>query len=136
MNASGAVDDVADTAFLVAAFRAQEAERADALFHDPLAARLIGERGKAMLATVAHLGAMAGWSTVVRTALIDRLIAEAIAKGVRTVANIGAGLDTRPYRLELPSTLSWIEADQAGVVAHKDAVLAGEVPRCRLARVA
>ncbi|HEY4219819.1 MAG TPA: SAM-dependent methyltransferase [Myxococcota bacterium] len=136
MDERGTIHDVADTAFLVAAFRAQESDRTDALFSDPFAARLVGERRQAILATVAHLGEMAGWSSVVRTVLIDRLIADAVEHGFRTVINIGAGLDTRPYRLELPPSLSWIEADQVGVVAHKNAVLAGETPRCSLSRVA
>jgi methyltransferase (TIGR00027 family) len=136
VSAPGVVEGVADTAFLVAAFRAQESERDDALFRDPFAARLVGARREPMLAAVAHLGAMASWSSVVRTALIDRLIEEAAARGVRTVVNLGAGLDTRPYRLALPSTLAWIEIDQAAVVAHKNAALAGDAPRCKLERVA
>ena len=42
----GAVENVSDTAFWVAHYRAMENERPDALFRDPLAARLAGEHGK------------------------------------------------------------------------------------------
>lgn len=127
---------VADTAFLVAAFRARESARPDALFVDPLASRLAGERGAAMLEQVADLGELAGWSTVVRTVLIDRFLDEAIARGTQTVVNLGAGLDARPYRMSLPESLSWIEVDQPAVIAHKEAVLAHESPRCELRRIA
>lgn len=127
---------VADTAFLVAAFRARESARPDALFADPLAGRLAGERGAALLKEVAHLGDMAGWSTVVRTVLIDRFLDEAIARGIQAVLNLGAGLDARPYRMNLPSSLSWFEIDLAPVIAHKETVLASESPRCRLERFA
>lgn len=131
---------VADTAFLVAAFRARESARPDALFVDPLAGRLAGrlagERGAALLERVAHMKEMAGWSTVVRTVLIDRFLEEAIARGIQAVLNVGAGLDTRPYRMSLPSSLSWVEVDLAPIIEHKEAVLANESPRCRLQRFA
>ncbi|MFL5344161.1 MAG: class I SAM-dependent methyltransferase [Hyalangium sp.] len=126
---------VADTAFLAAGFRARESSRPDALFHDPLAARLAGETGRAMVEKVAHLGEAAGWSTVLRTVLIDRFIEEAVAQGTQTLINLGAGLDTRPYRMAVPPSLAWVEVDQAPVIAHKSEVLANETPRCRLERV-
>ena len=44
------IEDVSDTAFMAAAYRAAESERPDALFRDPLAARLAGERGKMIVA--------------------------------------------------------------------------------------
>lgn len=127
---------VADTAFFVAALRAQESARPDALFSDPLAARLAGESGRAFVESLSGRGAMMGWTVVVRTVLIDRFVLEAVARGAKTVLNLGAGLDTRPYRLDLPASLGWVEVDQAPVIAHKDAALAGETPRCRLERVA
>lgn len=127
---------VADTAFLVAAFRARESARPDALFVDRLAGRLAGERGAALIETVAHLGEMAGWSTVVRTVLIDRFLDEAIARGTSAILNLGAGLDARPYRMSLPSSLLWFEVDLAPVIEHKETVLANESPRCRLRRLA
>jgi methyltransferase (TIGR00027 family) len=126
---------IADTAFLAAAFRARESSRPDALFHDPLAARLAGETGRAMVEKVAHLGETAGWNTVLRTELIDRFIEEAVAQGTQTLINLGAGLDTRPYRMAVPPSLTWVEVDQAPVIAHKSEVLANETPRCRLERV-
>ncbi len=129
------IQNVSDTAFLVAGFRAAETEREAPLFRDPLAAKLAGEHGRNILATVpkSFVGA---WSVVIRTVIIDGFIREAIAQGVDTVLNLGAGLDTRPYRMDLPRSLRWIEVDYPHVIELKDARLAGETPRCRLERVA
>jgi len=49
--------------------------------------------------------------------------------------NLGAGLDTRPYRMDLPESLLWIEVDYPRVIEFKDERLAGQQPRCRLERV-
>ncbi|MEV9370130.1 class I SAM-dependent methyltransferase, partial [Klebsiella pneumoniae] len=45
------------------------------------------------------------------------------------------GLDTRPYRLDLPPSLPWIEADLAEMIDAKESALADERPRCDLTRV-
>lgn len=135
MTAPETATGVADTAFLTAAFRMLESERSDALFVDPLAARLAGDKGKAMLAGVAHLGEIAPWSTVIRTTLIDGFLTRAVDDGVTCVLNLGAGLDTRPYRLDVPSTLRWVEVDLPAIIALKDERLAGEPARCTLERI-
>ena len=49
--------------------------------------------------------------------------------------NLGAGLDTRPYRMELPESLLWIEADYPHMIEYKEERLAKEKPHCRLERV-
>jgi O-methyltransferase involved in polyketide biosynthesis len=50
------------------------------------------------------------------------------------VLNLAAGLDTRPYRLDLPPDFPWIEADLPALLAEKEQALADETPRCRLTR--
>jgi methyltransferase (TIGR00027 family) len=125
---------VADTAFLIAHFRAVESARPDALFHDPLAARLAGEKGRA-IAENFHTRAMTGWMTAIRTVIIDDFVRGVVAGGVETVLCLGAGLDTRPYRLDLPSDLAWIEVDYPEMIAFKEERLEGEAPRCRLERI-
>ncbi|MFQ6395528.1 class I SAM-dependent methyltransferase [Nocardia sp. KC 131] len=129
------VANVSDTARWVAAFRAAESARPDALFHDPLADRAAGERGRAIAARTPRL-MLNGWSLVTRTKLIDDLILKAIAQGCDLVVNMAAGMDTRPYRLELPAELRWIEADLPELVAEKNTLLTGESPRCALTRTA
>ena len=54
------ITHVSDTALLVAGCRAIESERPDALVRDPFAARLAGERGRAMFNSVPHPEIMEG----------------------------------------------------------------------------
>ena len=131
--ANSLIKGVSDTAFMVAAWRAAESERPDALFHDPFAARLAGEHGRAIIASLR--GFLGGWQVVIRTMIIDDLIQKALAAGVDTIVNLGAGLDARPYRMELPESLRWIEVDYPEVIDWKADALAGDRPRCRLDRV-
>ncbi|MHA3775662.1 class I SAM-dependent methyltransferase [Verrucomicrobiota bacterium sgz303538] len=125
---------VSDTAFWVATFRARETERPDAVFRDPLARRLVGEEGERIVEQMERPAAV-GWSVVVRTCLIDDYIRHALPQGVDVILNLGAGLDTRPYRMELPNDLLWIEVDYPGIIQFKEERLQNERPRCRLERV-
>src|SRR6185295_9362931 len=43
---SSLVQNISDTARWVAVFRAEESERPDAVFHDPFARKLAGEKGE------------------------------------------------------------------------------------------
>jgi len=126
---------VSDTAFWVAWYRWLETQRKDALFHDPLAGKLVGERGRQLARHMGIERAMA-WSMSLRTYIIDSYIQEAIADGVDCVVNLGAGLDTRPYRLDLEADFPWIEVDFPNIITFKDETLAHEQPACRLARIA
>jgi methyltransferase (TIGR00027 family) len=130
----GMIESVSDTAFWIAHYRALETKRPDALFHDPLAARLAGERGQD-IARAMPMPFMTAWVVVIRTCIIDDFIRLALAQGVDTVLNLGAGLDTRPYRMDLPESLLWIEADYPEVIDFKTERLSGETPRCRLERM-
>lgn len=134
IEGKAAIEDVADTALWIAAYRARETERADALFHDPLAARLAGPKGARVAATMTS-GEQFYWMTTVRTVVIDELLLEAVARGAGMVLNLGAGLDTRPYRLALPAKLRWVEVDVPKIVARKDELLRDERPKCELERV-
>jgi len=129
------VEHVSDTALLVAAARAHETARPDGVVRDPFAARLAGERGLAL----AHKLLDPDWFGIgvgLRCRTIDRMLLEAIAAhGIRTVVLLGAGLDTRPWRLDLPAELRWIEVDFAPILDYKFGLLASEKPRCRLERI-
>jgi methyltransferase (TIGR00027 family) len=129
----GEIRHVSDTAFLVAQYRANESARPDALVSDPFAAMLAGDKGKA-LAGASPAAPITGWILAVRTPVIDQLIHDALELGADTVVNLGAGLDTRPYRLDLPPELTWIEVDFPGMIDYKSLRLAGEIPHCRLER--
>src|SRR2546421_3403524 len=112
-----------------------ESERPDALFRDPYARKLAGERGERILASM-RKGRAWAWPMIVRTAVMDELILRAIERdGVGTVLNLAAGLDTRPYRLPFSPALRWVEVDFPDVIAYKKEQLAGERPACTLEQV-
>jgi methyltransferase (TIGR00027 family) len=56
-------------------------------------------------------------------------------QGYDTVINLAAGLDTRPYRLDLPPNLKWIDVDLPAMIAYKNKMLADEKPKCQLRTV-
>jgi methyltransferase (TIGR00027 family) len=122
--------NVSDTALWVAMYRAIESDRPDALFRDPYARRLAGPRGESILSSMPR-GRSIGWPMIVRTAVMDEIILRCARAGVRTVINLAAGLDTRAYRLPLPDSTLWIDADLPDMVAYRRAQLADARAVCR-----
>ena len=129
------IRNVSDTALWVAVYRAMESERGDALFHDPYARRLAGERGQAIVDAMPR-GKTMGWPMVVRTAVMDEIVMRCVQEGARTVLNLAAGLDARPYRLAVPASLRWLHVDLPDMVDYFRERMAGETPRCELEFVA
>jgi len=126
--------NISDTARWAAMFRAEEADRPDALFRDPFARRLAGERGEQILESFPTSHRQA-WSWASRTWQFDRFIEDEISAGCDMVVNLAAGLDARPYRMSLPPSLIWVEVDLPDLIAYKEKLLAGETPVCKLERV-
>jgi methyltransferase (TIGR00027 family) len=130
------IQDVSETALMVAVWRAAENMHPNPLYRDPLALKLAGDRGREIIKGLPKRSTSINqWMMAIRTRIIDDLIREAVADGVDLVLNLGAGLDTRPYRLELPSNLCWVEADRAKITELKESRLIGEKPTCKLERV-
>ena len=135
MNCSVPIETICDTAHVVAIYRSLETQRQDALFQDPLADVLAGERGEASLRILGNKQSGVN-ATAVRTQGMDELILQLVEReGIDTVLNLAAGLDTRPYRLPLPATLRWIEVDLPAIIADKTEKLKHEQPTCYLERV-
>ncbi len=128
------VRNISDTARWVACFRARETRRPDALFHDPFAERLAGELGFHIADTLVD-GNKHDWAWAARTYLFDQFLSREIQAGADLVINLAAGLDARPYRMQLPATLRWVEVDLPEIIAYKEEILAGEKPNCRLERI-
>jgi O-methyltransferase involved in polyketide biosynthesis len=100
------IQDVSETALMVVVWRAHENDHPKPLYRDPFALKLAGERGKQIAAHFPKIRKMIScWMMAIRTRIIDELIEHAADNGVDTVLNLGAGLDTRPYRLNLPKEL-------------------------------
>ena len=130
------IQHVSDTALMVAACRAIETARADGLVRDPFAESLAGPRGDAILRGIT------GWQLMcfgigIRTRFLDDLVVATIAREkIQVVLSVGAGLDTRPWRLELPPELRWIEVDFPEMLHYKASAMGSHEPKCRLERMA
>src|SRR5215469_1941224 len=128
------IRNISDTARWVAVYRAWETERTDAVFHDPFARRLAGQRGEQIAGSM-PFAEKNSWPFIARTWLIDQVISSQVKLGTDMVINLAAGLDARPYRMNLPGSLQWIEVDLPEILAHKEDVLRNETPVCQLERV-
>ncbi len=129
------IRNITDTALWAALYRARESDRPDAVFHDRFARRLAGSRGQE-IADAMPYSQRQEWAWVARTYLFDQFISKQVAEGVDMVVNLAAGLDARPYRMDLPSALKWVEVDLPELLSYKEDILKMEAPRCELERIA
>ncbi|WP_405742603.1 class I SAM-dependent methyltransferase [Streptomyces sp. NBC_00028] len=132
------------TAVGVARVRALESEREDALFRDPLARAFAAAGGLWPSSPppgdeAARRRRLAvSFSIVIRTRFLDDLLRQAAASGVRQVVLLGAGMDSRAFRMEWPQGTRLFEVDTAVPLDFKAAVLRQEraVARCERIPVA
>jgi methyltransferase (TIGR00027 family) len=115
---------VSPTAHWIAAVRARESERPDALFRDPYAAILAGDAGRASLAASERASGGETHFLAVRTRFFDEVLC-AESRAGDAVVLLGAGLDTRAFRLPLPPDIDWYEIDEGALLATKERVLHG-----------
>jgi methyltransferase (TIGR00027 family) len=134
-----ALPPVSLTALGVASIRAAESVRADRLFDDPCAAGFVRAASyvrpvPSTEPTEAELAARRGLITwiAVRTRFLDDVLRRASAAGCRQIVILGAGLDSRAFRLEWPEATRLWELDLADVLAFKELVVTSEKwqPRC------
>lgn len=116
----------------VAAARAEESERADRLFDDPMAAAFVAAAGPGAPESANEATPYIGGYFALRTRFFDDQLLAATAAGCRQVVQLAAGLDTRAYRLPVPADAVVFELDRPDVLAFKQQVLdgRGDRPRC------
>lgn len=131
---------VGATAVMVAAARAAETRRPDALIRDPYAEMLIAEAGDGVWGLmldddfIARVTAsdpevaamfenMKSYQAV-RTRFFDAFFGEALDAGVRQIVILASGLDSRAFRLSWPAGTAVFEIDQPKVLEYKAATLA------------
>ena len=134
MTTEPLIRNISDTALWVAMYRAMETERPDPVFRDPYARRLAGKRGEEIMSDI-KVAQRHAWSYTARTYNVDYFVKQEVDNGADMVIDLAAGLDTRAYRMQLPSSLQWIEIDLPELLTYKDQVLKGEKPVCRLERI-
>lgn len=134
MQDDSGADLVDDTALWLAACLARESARPDRLLADPFAAHLAGPRGARMFAerSADSIALTAALSVAVVDDVIQHVVLE---HHLHTVVQLGAGLDTRPFRLVLPNDLRWVELDSEALILYKGLRLAHASPICRVERV-
>ncbi|GAA4021533.1 class I SAM-dependent methyltransferase [Allokutzneria multivorans] len=125
---------VRQTADWIAARRAMEYEETEPFVRDPLAALLVPTGARAMIVGL-HGKGISTNAAVIRGRLGDEAVLRAVVDGVRQVVCLGAGSDTRAYRLSLPGNLAYFEIDLPGQLLTKSRRLEGFVPRSRYAIV-
>ncbi|MGW2477736.1 class I SAM-dependent methyltransferase [Streptomyces sp. NPDC001665] len=133
------------TAVGVARVRALESERENALFRDPLA-QAFATAGGLSTSSPPLTGDEAArrrrlavaFSIVIRTKFLDDLLQQASASGVRQVVLLGAGMDSRAFRMGWPEGTRLFEVDTVAPLAFKTSVLRQEraVARCERITVA
>jgi methyltransferase (TIGR00027 family) len=130
------IEHVSDTARWVAVYRAMETERPDAIFRDPFARRLAGERGQAIVDEMKRGRSMA-WAMIVRTAVFDEIILDVIRREkVDLVVNLACGLDARAWRLDVSPELRWVDVDFPVMIDYKTEVMRGEKTVCKYEAIA
>ncbi|MET9053143.1 class I SAM-dependent methyltransferase [Streptomyces bacillaris] len=142
----GVAGGVGVTALLVAAARAIETHRPDSLAQDVFAEHFVlaapASKGWPVRpAEVTDGDANPLWGRFARyfglrtRVLDDFLLGSAHTGGVRQVVLVGAGLDSRAYRLEWPSGCVVFEIDREEVLSFKHQVLDGVSAVPKAARV-
>lgn len=135
MSNTDLIQNISDTAFWVSHYRAKETQRAKPLFQDPYAEILSGNKGKTIAENM-PFSHFTEWVVTLRTVMIDTFIQDCIAAhNVDAILNLGAGLDARPYRMSLPSHVTWTEVDYPSVIAYKQEKLANYTPSVRLRQI-
>jgi methyltransferase (TIGR00027 family) len=121
-----ALEGVALTALIVAQARALESARPDRLFDDPLAAEFVAAAGPAFATLSEQLADRLTFQracVAIRTRFFDDCLLDAARAGGRQVVILGAGLDTRAFRLAWPPGVHLFELDRPDVLGFKQRVL-------------
>ena len=106
----------------MAGHRALETRRPDALFRDPFAETLAG-------AEAITQAALTKKDNAVRTRFFDDFL-QRHAPRARQIVVLGAGLDTRPWRMAWPEGTHIYELDDRTLLGHKATVLQAVAPQC------
>jgi len=123
------------TSLLVASFRANETNKTEEegrLFSDPQACifwdaekELGGEKFMdTFMGTLSPAAQkMILGSVALRVKLIDTVLLEALSRGIEQIVILASGLDSRAYRLRIPSHIKLFEVDFPHVVNWKENIL-------------
>jgi len=120
MRVAADLTPISKTAFYCCGMRAEDAQSAQSLCADIYAQDFLTEEGQAIFERF-HESARQNVSTVVRSRIIqDEIALHLRARPDLQVVNIGAGFDSRAFRI---AGGRWFEFDEPAVIEHKNARL-------------
>ncbi|MGL6339789.1 MAG: SAM-dependent methyltransferase [Waterburya sp.] len=122
-------DFVSRTSLYIAAMRAFETERSDRLFEDPFAADLAGSEIMTKIKQWAEDNDESFPSVTLRVRFFDDFLLR-VNSNIEQVVMLGAGMDTRAFRLPLSANTNFYELDRAEVLEQKDVVLKDVPAKC------
>lgn len=124
---------VSKTAYYTAGVRMLDAQRRKPICGDTFAHVFMNGQGMEVLQKIKHI-ASARIVAVQRHAVIDKLLQQYLRENPRTkIFIVGAGFDTRAYRLQGGV---WIEADEPEVIQQKEELLPAATAPNSLQRIA
>src|SRR6185295_1977652 len=123
---------VSRTAYYCCGVRMTDAQSSKPLINDTYAERLMGDEGMQAWEPFRKHKNPNG-SNIARCFIIDTWIKEQIRLNPQTtIILIGAGLDSRAYRIEGGN---WIELDEPGIIEYKEKLLPSSLSRNPLRRI-
>ncbi|MGH8265290.1 MAG: class I SAM-dependent methyltransferase [Steroidobacterales bacterium] len=126
------MDPIAKTAYYCCGVRMLDAQSARPICNDQLAERFMDGPARALFARFAHFRGPNS-SNAARHRMIDDLLRERLAANpALRVVLIGAGFDTRAFRMQGGS---WYELDQPALLARKEELLPQHSAPNRLVRI-
>ena len=135
-NSQSAYNDLLLTARLLAYYRAQELTHENPLIIDPLAKLLAGDLTSYLQD---HIRLTQNEYIIVRSHYVETFLLDSWCWKQKNsqIALLGAGLDSRAYRLKSLESNSHkiFEVDLPNVIEYKENLLKGQTPMCDLTRV-
>jgi methyltransferase (TIGR00027 family) len=128
-------DFISRTSLFIAGIRAIETEKEDRLFEDPFAADLAGEEIMTEIKSWEKENDETIPIVVIRVSFFDDFLLSVNSK-VQQVVMLGAGMDTRAFRLPLSADTNFYELDRPEILETKNSFLKDIPPKCNLYAIA
>lgn len=112
------VDEIGNTAFIIAQWRANETERNNPLYHDTLASIFLSDEFKKLATQISKVSSSTELLINLRTKFFDDTLVKQIENSTQQVVILGAGFDTRSIRLG-ESHVKFFEVDKKEVLQFK-----------------
>lgn len=111
------MNPISNTAYYCCGVRMEDAKKTPSICNDVYAERFMDERGKQIFEPFKS-EKMPNISNIIRCRLIDEyLLAELGENNQLNIITIGAGFDSRPYRL---TGGNWLEVDEPQIINYKN----------------